>query len=180
MKNVFVNKQDERYKKNDQEIRKVLLGALTNRSLNLRPKDVCKKATITRPTFYSHCEGVDDALKQYEEALTVDFTSRLLGSRKRGVVFTIMLGFINDEQDYFRATLSGSNNYLLNNMFGNIRVRLGHKNATDKCYEIYTQHQIALIYCWGKFEDFERQRIPFYANRLTATEIIDLGLEREQ
>ena len=88
-----------------------------------------------------------------------------------------MLSFINDEQAYFRATLPSSNFYLLDNIFDGLKARLGHMNASDKCYELYTQRQIALIRCWGKYEDFERQRIPFYAKKMTATEIIDLGLE---
>lgn len=173
MKNATINRQDERYRKNDQEIRKVLLGALTNRSLNLRPKEVCEKATITRPTFYAHCENADDALKQYEDELESGFAKRLPRSGRKVVIFTIMLSFINDEKEYFRATLLGSDSYLLNNLFHKLKLRLGYGYATEKRYEIYTHRQIALICCWGKFENFERKLIPFYANKLVETEMGD-------
>lgn len=178
MKKPTVSKRDERYRKNDREIRKVLLGALTNRSLNLRPKEVCKKATITRPTFYTHCENVDDALKQYEDELKSGFTKRLPHSGRKVVVFTIMLGFINDEKDYFGATISGFDCYLLNILLDTLKPKLGYGNIGKKNYEIYKQNQIALILCWGKHENFERRRIPFYANKMVKTTMTNLSLER--
>lgn len=177
MKNLMINKQDERYVKNDRKIRKVLLVALSKRSMNLRPKEVCRKATITRPTFYTHCENVDDALKQYEDELESRFIKRLPHSGRKVILFTIMLSFINDEKEYFKATLLSSDSYLLSSIFGKLKLRLGYKNMAVKYYEIYMQQQIALIRCWGKFENFERQRIPFYANKLTKTEILSRGLE---
>lgn len=123
---------------------------------------------------------MDDALKQYEDELELGFTRRLPRSGRKVVVFTIMLSFINDEKEYFKATLLGSDSYLLHILFHKLKLRLGYECITEKLYEIYTHRQIALIYCWGKFEDFERQRIPFYVSRLTATEIVDLELEQEQ
>lgn len=173
----MINEDDERYKRNNRQIRKVLLSALTDRSLTLRPNEVCKQATITRPTFYAHCENADDALKQYESELELGFSKRLPRMGRKGVVFTIMLSFINDEKDYFRATLQGSDFYLLNNMFDNLKPRLGYKNTGEKYYEIYMQQQIALICCWGKYEDFERQRIPFYVDKLIRTELIDFSFD---
>lgn len=172
MKNATINKQDERYKNNDKQIRKVLLIALTNRSLNLKPKEVCEKATITRPTFYAHCENVDDALKQYEDELTSGFIKRLLRTKQKGVVFTILLSFINDEKDYFSATLTSSNFYLLHHLLGKLKLRLGYKSTPKKHYELYVQQQIALICFWGKYEKFERKRIPFYVDKMAGVEIV--------
>lgn len=176
MKNTTINREDERYKEKDRLIRNVLLNALSDRRLTLRPKEVCEKATITRPTFYAHCVDMDDALRQYEAELETGFSKRLPRGGRKGVVFTILLGFINDEKDYFGATLQTSNFYLLNSLLSELKPRLGYQHAAEKHYEIYAQRQIALICCWGKFEDFERCRIPFYVNKMTETEIMDCDL----
>lgn len=166
MGKVTINKQDERYKNNDRKIRKVLLVALTNRSMNLKPKEICEKATITRPTFYAHCENADDALRQYEKELALGFSKRLPKIGRKIVIFTILLSFINDEKDYFRAAQTGSNFYLLHNLFKQMKLRLGYRDIAKKHYEIYMQQQIALIYCWGKYENFMRERIPFYVKKM--------------
>ncbi len=178
MKSKIVDKTDARYIQNNKRIRKVLLLALADRSLNLRANEICKKAIITRPTLHNHCNNATDALEQYEEDLRLDFISRLPShSRRKMVFYTRMLGFISDEAEYFRATIPSSNFYLLNGFFQELKSRLGYSHTTRKHYEIYTQQQIALICCWVKYEDFAEKRIPFYVDKLSETEIVDLGLE---
>lgn len=168
--------KDIRYKRNDQKIRAVLQTALLDRNISLKPKDICKHAVITRPTFYAHCSDASDALRQYESEIVTGFHKRLTVEGCRGVVFTILLRFINEKRDYFEATIPNADYHLLSDIFSNLKSRLADSDTADKIYEIYSQRQIALICCWAKHDDFAKNKISFYAKKMAETRLVDLGL----
>lgn len=171
------NMLDERFRRNTELINKVIHSAMADRRIDLRPIEVCRQANISRPTFYAHCGGVSDALDRHETAIINQFVKKItkLDSEK-SVIFAVILRLISDEREYFEATMLNHDYYLLSKLFITLKSRLVSNNITDKCYEIYMQQLLALIFCWAKYEDFSRQKIPFYTKKLIMTRVMDLGL----
>lgn len=170
-------KRDIRYQKSEKSIQEALDQGLTDRQINLKAGDICRLATITRPTFYAHCRDSNDALEKYEVALREDFWERLSGSESdHEVIWTALLGFVYDQKGYFVATIPNSNFWLLRNIMCDLRPQLAQDATSNKIYDIYAQQQIGLIGCWVKYEDCATNKIPFYVTKLRATRLVDLGL----
>lgn len=167
-------KQDARYWKSEKLIQQALHQGLTNRQINMKAGDICRLATITRPTFYAHCRDSNDALRKYEVRLQANFNNRLPQARcKHDTVFTILLTFVYDKRGYFRATIPNSNFWLLNTFFDDIRSRLVSKNIGDRTYEYYVRTQIVIINDWVEFGKFAKNAIPKYVHKLMQTRLVD-------
>ncbi len=168
------NVHDARYRQNEHLIHKALQTSLTNRRINVRPNEICQAATISRPTFYAHCDDCTDALRRYEATLQQRFQERLPDvTCKHEVVFTVLLSFVRDKKGYFKATIPNSNYWLLNAIFDDVRPRLVSKNIGDRTYEFYVRTQIILISDWAEYDKFSKQRIPFYVQKMLKTRLIN-------
>ncbi len=168
------SRQDTRYLKSEKLIQQALHQGLTNRQINMKAGDICRLATITRPTFYAHCRDSNDALRKYEVRLQANFNNRLPQARcKHDTVFTILLTFVYDKRGYFRATIPNSDFWLLNTFFDNIRPRLVSKNIGDRTYEYYVRTQIVIINDWAEFGKFAKNAIPKYVHKLMQTRLVD-------
>lgn len=168
------NIHDARYKNNEHLLHGALHTSLANRRINVRPYEICRAATISRPTFYAHCYSVDDALRQYEGDLQEEFHDRLpkVGCNHEAI-FTVMLGFMRDAKGYFKATIPNSNYWLLQTIFEDVRPKLVSKNIGDRTYDFYVHTQIIIIGDWAKYDRFSQQRIPFYVQKMLRTRLVN-------
>lgn len=172
-----IKRQDARFLRSERHIHQALNRILATRRISVRTAEICHAATITYPTFYNHYASSDEALKQRERKLTHNFRARLPHStHDHEVLFTILLGFVHDERDYFRATLPTSNHWLLAGLFAFLRPRLAGCAINDKTYAIYAQTQIGIISCWARYDHFAKDRIPHYVKALRTTRFLDYGI----
>lgn len=103
-------KIDLRFIHTEEKIHRVLCSMLGKRRLAVRVSEFCREAEISRPTLMAHCNGIGDAMLRYEHGLLEEFSERLeLWGREREAVFTTLLGFIYQKQEYFLATIPNRN-----------------------------------------------------------------------
>lgn len=170
-------KIDARAHKSKVLIWQALQGGLAKRSMNLRPTEICRVATITRPTFYQHCRSSDDALQKYEQSLRQKFSHRMVVQPKeKKVTYTLLLGFIREEQGYFAATMPNHDYFLLSQLLARLKTAIVGKKVSAVTFELYAHQQLALISCWVCRENFDLERVPFYAQKLAETRVTDYGI----
>lgn len=171
------NPKDKRYDANERQIHRVINRALAKRRINLRATEICRDARISSPTFYLHCRGSDDALKGYEKRLVLEFREALVTEKpRREVIFVVLLKFVAQNQGYFMAMVERHDAWLLAQILDSVRVELIGNKISDKCFDIYVGKLKALIFCWGKYERFNKQKIPLYTQKLMQTRVMDLGI----
>lgn len=166
-----MNTKNKTYKHNQTQIRKALHAALKSRSLSLRPQDLCKSASITTATFYSHYRTIDAALHDYEHELQSEFTQAIPHLPKRSSIFASLLTFIYRNRSYFRATLSSHNYYLLNKILTDSRESFLHIKINPRTFLHYTSEIIHLIVSWCHFDNLSSHKIPAYVTKLTQLQV---------
>ncbi len=177
MKKKVMTKSDARFARCDDTINNALYRALSERNINLRPKDICAQAKITRPTFYAHCANSTDALHQHEAKLENAFYDRLpKRTIHNEVIFTVLLCFIREHSDYFAATIKTANFYLLKTIFQNLKPIIVGSRIDGKSYALYTLQQIGLITCWATYEGYSSKKIAPYAKKMQATRVMRVGV----
>lgn len=168
------HEKDARYERSELKIQKALQISLSKRRIDVKSCEICQNAAITRPTFSRHCGSPNEALKKYEQSLIRTFQDRLPETEcSSDVVFTILLGFVRDERNYFRATLPNSNFFLLKDMFHDLKPRLVDEQTNRRIYDYYTWSQIVIIGDWANYTRFSKQTIPFYVEKMVKTELVD-------
>lgn len=165
------------YQASESYIRRVLDRALSKRRISLRGRELCREAGISSPTFYLHSRGCDDALRAYEKSLIAEFHNNIRGKpAQKEVIFLVLLEFIAQNHHYFAATLVQHNNWLIYKIITSVRANLINNSIPDKSFDLYVDSLTSLIFCWGKYENFNTDKIPFYTQKLMQTRVMNLGI----
>lgn len=140
---------------------------LAQRSVNIRPVEVCRRAKISRSTFYAHYSSSANCIVQYELKLKQDFCARLpKTTTQREVIFRILLRFVQEKIGYFEATLPNANFWLLKSIFEELYSILKAKDCSQKSYDLYVMQQITLISCWAQYDKCAPEKVGAYARKM--------------
>lgn len=141
---------------------------LNKRCRNIRPAEICRRAKISRTTFYAHYNKAN-CVEQYELKLKRDFCARLPKTKApREVIFRILLRFVHEQFGYFEATMPNANFWLLQTIFQELYPTLRSKDGSQKSYELYMAQQITLISCWVRYDECAVEKMQTYVRKMTA------------
>lgn len=169
-KNTKTNNQT--YTRNHRQIRAELHKALAGRRINLRVSEICQSVEISSPTFYSHCRGVEDALRNYEEELEAEFLEMLPQGARRQFVFSALLIFVHQHRSYFSATFRNHDFYLLTRLLTAARSKLANATTSTRSFLVYIGHIETIILCWGRCDQYAPEKIPRYTQKLLQTRLM--------
>jgi hypothetical protein len=74
---VPTNVNNKTFRNHERRIENIVQKAITAQVVNLRVKDVCATAKVSRQTFYAHYSSVNDVPRMQEQHLRNDFKKRL-------------------------------------------------------------------------------------------------------
>lgn len=160
------NPEHKIYRQNHKKIQQEIFRAVANRDISVRVSQVCRKADITAPTFYLHYRNCNDVLDCYEGSLLEEFRRNLSRSLNHETTFHLLLIFIYQHRQYFRASFRGRNFYAMAEILRELRPVLARRMLDDRVYMAYAANVVAHIAWWGIRERFSRDAIPDYASRL--------------
>lgn len=168
-----LNTEDARFRRHERLINGALHGMLTKRSRNIRPAEVCRRAKVSRTTFYAHY-GEVNFVEQYERKLKADFHARLPKSKlRKEVAYLLLLKFVREEFGYFAATLPNANFWLLKTIYAELKPLVA-RDVSPKAYDFYVLQQIALIACWMEHEKCAPGRMHVYARKMAYMNVMSV------
>lgn len=161
------NPNGKLYQRSEKAIRRALLVGLSRRCLSLQARNVFRAAQVAAPTFYSHAKNVDAVLINCETDIEMEFVKSLPTTPKREMAWTILLGLMGRNRDYFRATAKARNHYLLEHIIKDMRHILDAAgNISEKSYLIYTANAIGILQCWIIYDHFDKNLTDYYVKKL--------------
>ncbi len=157
---------------NGKRVRKSLCKRLSDRSINVRAKELYEDAGITSPTFYLHFRDSNDVLSQYEQDLETDFYEIVPPTKKREVVFVILTEYIVKNRQYFLATHHGDNYSLLKKIIYHYRLVFVSEDISDRSFANYAGTLIVTINCWLCFDKLDKISAAKCAQRLKMIRVV--------
>lgn len=136
------------FQHNQRLINAALCKNLINRRINVKACELYREANITPPTFYLHHRNSNDDLVSYESALELDLTHRIPPNAKKEVIFTILIDFMIQNQQYFLAVNHSYNCYLLAKLIINYRTNLVGDTISDRLFMLYAGKVVVVLTCW--------------------------------
>lgn len=166
-----LNTKDARYRRHEKLINRALHDMLMQRRRNIRPAEVCRRAKISRTTFYAHYDSTN-FVEQYEQRLKAGFLARLPKAKPhKEVVYLVLLNFVREQLGYFAATLPNANFWLLKTIYAELKPIVA-RDVTLKSYDFYVLQQIALIARWVEYEKCAASRMKAYAKKMAYLNVV--------
>lgn len=166
------NSTNKRFLRSKSSVNRVLCKHLSSRCINVQVANLCNEARITTSTFYAHYKDSDHALKVLEDDLEREFDLRLPQNTTRDTFFDILTMFIHRNRQYFEATCSASNHYLLTKIFARHRLLLTGKRISNRSFLSYTGALIVILTCWIKLDQLTSSSTTTCSKKLSHVPII--------
>lgn len=155
-----------RYLNNEARFNRALCKEISLRKINVRAKDICTKAGVTAPTFYSHYHNTDDARKNYELSLEQELAQWIPKAAHRNVVLTVLPSFIANNYQYFLAVHKSRDHYLLTKVIIKYRINLVGERISDRAFYMYAGSVQSVIACWLELSEPNQETIEKCAREL--------------
>lgn len=144
---------NKRFLDNEARFNKVLCGEISQRHINVRPKDFYQQAGLTSPTFYLHYHNSNEVRKTYESSLEQELENRIPITARKTIVLTILPIFIIHNQQYFLAVHRGRDHHLLTKIIIKYRLNLVDQKVNDRSFYAYAGSMETVIACWLEFDE---------------------------
>lgn len=130
---------NKRFQETEKKIYNTFSELLSTKSFNdITVNDICKRAGISRPSFYSHYDDINDLIIQMEQEKGIHIQKILVSDRYLTVdSFKKYLDFIKNNRSFYTAYFSTSNNGIVTNQLMETFIRT-HKltNAENTSYQM--------------------------------------------
>lgn len=160
------NPRHKIFLENERRIHHAIHRAIRSRTINLTASKIYQSAGITPPTFYLHCRNSTDAKRRYELRIEQDLYGQIPLHAKKASVFHCLAVHIVRHNQYFRSVLIGHDSYLLRKIILHYRTSLVGHNISDPAFIHYMYNLEAVIFCWGKYDRFSKQKMQDYISKM--------------
>lgn len=177
---ISTNASNKTFRNHERRIENIVQKAITAQVINLRVKDVCTTARVSRQTFYAHYSSVNDVPRRQEQHLQDDFKKRLGAIVNREVIFTIILTFVKDNSHYFSAAFNRKDLRMLTWMIDYASPRLIPNGVANHAYIQYRGSLKSTIQSWlvpNKSAVQYKQYLSFYVTELLSTRVMRSRLD---
>jgi len=171
------NPQHRTYRQNEHSLAQALCQKLSERSIDIKAKDIYQNAGVTSPTFYYHYHNSNDARMSYEDELERNFYRRitLTSTNKlytRHTFYLILTSFIQHYHTYFQAVAQSDDHHLLKKLLCAYRTVLVGSSTSNHNFAAYVAVIIAIINHWLLQDLHTPATTALYAKRLANIRVV--------
>lgn len=190
-KDLIKNRKDKRYTEKQERL-ECAIGKLLKLGWisRLKTSKVSNAADVRNSTFYNHYSHMDEAIDSYfhkmdlelrvlaEELLEPEYGPKPKSDKNREsvdleFVFFRILYFVYRNRKYYEVIIGQGYSQALMRIAEPFQqaIKQGWSNygieTEDKCFCVFSWELGGVLYYWGSFENFDYDRIPRYAKRLS-------------
>lgn len=180
--------KNRRHHKTEKKLARALRKIIERRiwTLSVRVAQICRKAGVSRATFYRHYRGIDGMMRQKSRAIKADYRRLLRELKKpngRGV-WGQTLVFIYQNREFFLVEMRRKNVGVLVEMIEEMKERfheewLEYEEVVIRdLIQIYTHGVIGVLLAWGE-EKLQLDKLERYLGSIRwLTETVERKLMR--
>lgn len=152
-----------------------MCDTISQRSHHIKVTELCKKAKVSTPTFYSHYVNGEQARHSMENDIEQYLQHLLSDKSKPDAIFTILTTSIVRHQRYFLAVHHSNDHYILSRFMAHYRRNLVGSRLGDRSFQAYSGALQIIIGDWLEFEPLTAETAARTTKRLLKVPVRGIG-----
>jgi len=175
-KDLIKNRNDKRYIEKQKQLERAIGKCLKSGWLSrLKTSKICSEAGVWKTTFYDHYIHVDEAISLFFHKMDPELRKLAIEIDRQNleVIFYKILYFVYQNREYYETIIGQGYSQALTRIaepFQHI-IKQSWSNygieVENKCFCMFSWELGGALYCWGHFENFDFDRMPQYARKLS-------------